>query len=172
VTLGGEPPGRHIAAVGRPESSGGWKKRGATVQATKAAILLCMAMATGVGTWYLRVRIPDNQWRRPSEAGRRSMERGHFGEAERQFAMAVEAARAFGNRDLRLARSLFDQAQALVAQNKRAEAIRVLEQALAIQEKAHGPEHHETVFVFRYYTHLVNGSGRAASAEAAARGGR
>ena len=137
------------------------------MQTTKAAILLCLAMATGAGTWYLQVRIPDNQWRRPSDAGLRSMDQGNFDEADRQFAMAVEAARHFGRRDLRLARSLFDRAQALVAQDKRAEAIPVLEQSLAIHEKAHGLDHHETVSVLQYYSELQHGSGPDAGAQAA-----
>jgi len=125
------------------------------VQTAKAAILLCLAMATGAGTWYLHVQVPDNQWRRPNEAGWRSMNQRRFGEAERQFAMAVEAARAFGSRDPRLARSLFDQAQALVAQARHDEAIPLLEQALAIHENAHGPLHPETVTVLEYYSALI-----------------
>jgi tetratricopeptide (TPR) repeat protein len=137
------------------------------VQTTKAAILLCLAMATGTGTWYLQVRIPDNQWRHSNDAGRRSMDQGNVDEAERQFAMAVETARRFGRRDLRLARSLLDRARALVAQDRRAEAIPVLEQALAIEEKVHGLDHQETVSVLQYYSDLLHGSGPAAGAQAA-----
>ena len=47
----------------------------------------------------------------------------------------------------------------LVAQGRRAEAIPILEQALAIHEKAHGLDHHETVSVLQYYSDLQHGSG-------------
>ena len=60
------------------------------------AMFVSLTVATALGSWYLRVRIPDNQWRRSHEAGRESMSRGRFGEAERQFATAVAAARDLG----------------------------------------------------------------------------
>ena len=41
-----------------------------SVQAAKMAIFLSLAVATALGSWYLGVRLPDNQWRRPQEAGR------------------------------------------------------------------------------------------------------
>ena len=55
--------------------------------------------------------------------------------------VAVEAARVFGDDDPRRARSLFHLAQTLVARSRNAEAIPLLEQAVAINEKALGPEH-------------------------------
>ena len=122
------------------------------MQSAKAAMLFCLTVATGTGSWYLRVRVPDNQWRRPDEAGRESMNRGRFGEADRQFATAIVAAREFGDRDPRLARSLFHRAQALVAQAKPSDAIPLLEQALAIYQRAHGPHHPETAAVLELYS--------------------
>ncbi|MFI5459254.1 MAG: tetratricopeptide repeat protein [Isosphaerales bacterium] len=137
------------------------------MRTAKAAILFCLAVATGSGSWYLRVRVPDNQWRRTDEAGRKSMDQGRFGEADRQFVTAIEAARAFGDRDLRLARSLFHRAQALVAQAKHSDAVPLLEQALAIYEKALGQDHPDVARVREYYAALLRAAGRSADAEAA-----
>src|SRR5262245_49469223 len=100
-----------------------------------------------LGCWYLGVRVPNNQWRRPDEEGRQSMSQGRFDEAERQFAPAVAAARLLGDDDPRLALSLFHQAEALVAQARFAEAIPLFEQALVIDEKALGPDHPDVASV-------------------------
>jgi tetratricopeptide (TPR) repeat protein len=137
------------------------------VQTAKAAILFCLAVATGSGSWYLRVRVPDNQWRRIDEAGRKSMDQGRFGEAERQFATAIAAARSFGDRDPRLAQSLFHRAEALVAQAKHSDAIPVLQQVLAIYQKTHGPHHPETAAVLEYYSALRHGLGRTGGVQPA-----
>ena len=98
-----------------------------SVQSAKMAIWLSLAVATALGSWYLSVRIPESQWRRPHEAGQASMSRGQFGEAEREFATAVELAKALGENDPREALSLFHQADALVAQNRFDDAIPLFE---------------------------------------------
>jgi tetratricopeptide (TPR) repeat protein len=131
------------------------------------AILLSLAVATALGSWYLRVRVPDNQWRRPHEAGRQSMSRGQFGEAERQFATAVELAKALGQDDPRLALSLFHQADALVAQARFDDAIPLFRRALEIGEKALGPDHPDIAPVLEHYAVPLRETGRLAQAEAA-----
>jgi len=125
------------------------------MQAAKVAIFFCLAVAAGSGSWYLCVRIPDNQWRRADKAGQDAMNQGRFTEADRQFTTAVEAARYLRGQHLQLARSLGHRAQALVALAKHSDAIALLEQALAIHVKAHGPDHAETVAVREYCTALT-----------------
>jgi len=137
------------------------------VQAAKMAIFLSLAVATALGSWYLRVRIPERQWRRPHEAGRASMSRGQFGEAEREFATAVELAKALGENDPREALSLYHQADALVAQNRFDDAIPLFERALAIDEKALGPDHPDVAPVLEHYAVPLRRTGRTAQAEAA-----
>jgi tetratricopeptide (TPR) repeat protein len=110
-------------------------------------MLLCLTVATGLGSWYLRVQIPENEWRRPDEAGQTSMDQERYAEAERQFEMAVEAARPFGDQDPRLALSLFHLAQSLAAQAKYTEAIPLLEQSAAIKQTVLGLKHHDVVLV-------------------------
>jgi tetratricopeptide (TPR) repeat protein len=143
-----------------------------SVQAAKMAIFLSLAVATALGSWYLRVRIPERQWRRPHEVGRASMSRGQFGEAEREFATAVELANALGEDDPREALSLFHQADALVAQNRFDDAIPLFERALAIDEKALGPDHPDVAPVLEHYAVPLRRTGRTAQAEAAEDRGR
>jgi tetratricopeptide (TPR) repeat protein len=137
------------------------------VQSAKMAICLSLAVATALGSWYLRVRIPEGQWRRPHEAGRASMSRGQFGEAEREFATAVVLAKALGENDPREALSLFHQADALVAQNRFDDAIPLFERALEIDEKALGPDHPDVAPVLEHYAVPLRQTGRTAQAEAA-----
>jgi hypothetical protein len=127
------------------------------VQAAKAAILLCLAVATGSGTWYLRVRVPENHWYETDQAGVACMHQRRFGEAERQFETAIEVAHAFGDHDLRLGRSVFHRALALVALGKISEAMPLIEQAHAIHTKARGPHHPRTIFIRDYYFSLSCG---------------
>ncbi len=129
------------------------------------AIFLSLAVATALGSWYLGVRIPDDQWRRPHEAGRASMSRGLFGEAEREFATAVELARMLGEDDPREALSLFNQADALVAQERFDDAIPLFQRALEIDEKALGPDHPDVAPVLEHFAVPLRCTGRVAQAE-------
>jgi tetratricopeptide (TPR) repeat protein len=138
-----------------------------SVQAAKMAIFLSLALATALGSWYLGVRIPENQWRRPLEAGRQSMSRGRFGEAEREFATAVELAKTLGQDDPREALSLSNQADALVAQARFDDAIPLFQRALEIDEKALGPDHPDVAPVLEHYAVPLRCTGRFAQAEAA-----
>jgi tetratricopeptide (TPR) repeat protein len=129
------------------------------VRAARVAIVFCMALSTAVGTWYLRVRIPENEWLTACGAGTEALDLGHAAEAERHFLAAVQAARAFGEGDRRLAHSQFLLAQALVGQARKEEALRLLESSLAIYSKSLGRDHADSVRVLEYYTSLRNASG-------------
>jgi tetratricopeptide (TPR) repeat protein len=126
------------------------------VQTAKAAVLVCLTVTAGLGSWYLT----DNQWRRPDEAGQKCLEKDRFVEAERLFAMAVEAARSFGDHDPRLARSLFHQAQSLSAQGKYTEAIPLLEESGSINESILGPDHDDVALVLGHYAAALRKAGR------------
>jgi tetratricopeptide (TPR) repeat protein len=126
------------------------------VQTAKAAMLLCLTVTAGLGSWYLT----DNQWRRPDEAGQRFLKQERFVEAERLFSTAVEAARFFGAHDSRLARSLFHQAQSLSAQGKYTEAIPLLKESATIQERMLGRDHHDVALVLEQYGAALRKSGR------------
>jgi tetratricopeptide (TPR) repeat protein len=129
------------------------------VRAARVAIVFCMAVSTALGTWYLRVRIPEKDWLTSCAAGQDALERGRFSEAERHFLAAVQAARAFGEGDRRLARSQFLLAQALVGQARQTEALGLLERSVAIYTEALGREHAESTRARKYYTSLRNATG-------------
>jgi hypothetical protein len=118
-----------------------------------------MALSTLVGTWYLRVWIPEKEWQTNCAAGSEALDLGRFSEAERHFLAAVEAARHFGGADSRLARSQFLLAQSLVGQARYTEALRLLERSMAVYAKTLGPEHAEPARVLEYYTNVRNASG-------------
>ena len=111
------------------------------METAKVSLFVCLAAATGLGTWYLSVRAPDKQWRLAEQAGKMSTDYERFAEAERQFTMAIEAARVFGDQDSRRALSLFHLANVVCIQGRHTEAISLGQQALAINEKTLGSEH-------------------------------
>jgi hypothetical protein len=144
-------------------------ERGVAVQTGTVSLFVCLALATGVGTWYLHSRVPDNQWRLADETGQRSIEQERFGEAERHFTMAVESARAFGDRDQRLGLSLFHLAQALVAQSKYTEALPFLERSVLIHENVLGIRHPEVSRLLEDHAALLRKLDRTAEAEVISR---
>ena len=119
-----------------------------------AAIVLCLALSTAVGTWYLCVRIPENEWSASCAAGTES----HWtwdglAEAERHLLAAVEAAHAFGERRSTAgAVAVSTCASARRPVQGRPEALRLLESSIAIYDKALGPDHAESARVRLYYT--------------------
>ena len=72
-----------------------------------------------------------------------------------------------GENDPREALSLFHQADALVAQHRFDDAIPLFERALAIDEKALGPDHPDVAPVLEHYAVPLRRMGRIAQAEAA-----
>jgi tetratricopeptide (TPR) repeat protein len=140
-------------------------KRGDRLRAARVAIVFCMAVSSALGTWYLRVRIPENEWLISCGKGTAALEQGRFSEAERHFLAAVEAAHAFGEGDRRLARSQFLLAQALVGQARQTEALRLLERSVAIYTRALGVNHAESARVLEYYTSLRNATAPAEGPE-------
>jgi tetratricopeptide (TPR) repeat protein len=121
-------------------------------------------MAASLGYWYLRAWIPANQWYGPLAAGRRLMSQGHFDQAERQFGLAVAAARQLGKDDPRLGMSLGEQADALVAQERFADAIPLFEHALEIDEKALGPDHPRVARLLEHYAASLQKAGHTSRA--------
>jgi tetratricopeptide (TPR) repeat protein len=136
------------------------------VQSVKAAVVLCLALATGSGLWYLQTWAPNRHWRLADELGRRLLSQEHYGEAERQFSLAVESARSFGERDPRRALSLFHLAQSLVGQSKLDEALPLLEQAVTIHAKSVGHENPDGQQMREYREALLQRLGTAARGNA------
>jgi tetratricopeptide (TPR) repeat protein len=124
-----------------------------------AAVVICMAVSTALGAWYLCVRIPEKEWLVSCTLGREALGLGRFSQAERHFLAALEEARAFGEQDRRLAESQFLMAQALAGEGRQTEALALLERSMAIYEKAIGANHPEFARVAQYYATLRNPAG-------------
>src|SRR4051794_8243552 len=82
----------------------------------------------------------DQRWQRHYDAGQQALAECRYPEARTRLDAAVELARAFGERDPRLAWSLMGLGHVCLAQAKDAESERLFRQALAILEEA--PEGH------------------------------
>jgi len=82
-------------------------------------------------------------WERHNAAGLTSFEQGNYAEAEEHWKAALKEAENFGPQDPRLATSLNNLAEIYRAQGRYAEAEPLYQQALAIDEKALGPDHPE-----------------------------
>jgi hypothetical protein len=136
------------------------------VRSAKAAVVLCLALSTGGGMWYLQTWAPNRQWRLADEAGRRLLSQARYGEAERQFSLAVDATRTFDKHDTRRALSLFHLAQSLVGQSKLDEAVPLLERAATIHEKSLGHDHPDGRRMREYREDLVRGLAATANANA------
>ena len=125
------------------------------MRAARAATVLCMALSTCIGTWYLRMRIPEREWLTSYATVKHALDLGRYSEAERLSLAAVEAARAFGEGDPRMAHSLFLRAQALVGQSRQSEALPLLERCMAIYAKSLGRDRPEFARVLEYYEILA-----------------
>jgi Tetratricopeptide repeat len=139
------------------------------VQTGSVSLFVCLALATGVGTWYLHSRVPENQWRLADATGQRCMDQERYGEAERHFTMAVESARVFGDRDHRLGLSLFHLARALVAQSKYTDALPFLERSVLIHENVLGIRHPEVSRLLEDHAALLRKLDRTTEADVIAR---
>src|SRR5438093_9784823 len=92
-------------------------------------------------------RQDETRWKAQTGAGYQAYQQGRFSEAEHFLAAAVREAEKFGPQDPRLGASLYSLALLYQAQNNYAEAEPLYERALAIVEKAVGPEAPVTAMV-------------------------
>ena len=81
------------------------------------------------------------QWQSHMDAATTAYQQGNYPEAEKQLVAALKEAERFGPQDPRLARTLSSLAEFYEIQGKYAEAEPLHKRALAIFEKALGPEH-------------------------------
>ena len=82
----------------------------------------------------------ETQWKVHMDAADEANRQGHYGDAEKSIKAALKEAERFGPQDLRLGTTLNTLASLYEAQGKYAEAEPLDKRALAIDEKALGPE--------------------------------
>lgn len=109
---------------------------------------------------------PEARWNAAMVAGTKASMLGKWGDAERLYQQAVEAADIFGPQDKRMVRSLNSLAGAYRVQKKNAEAEQALRRALSILESAAEPDKTQIGAMLASLAGLVSSQGRLEEAEA------
>lgn len=115
-------------------------------------MLLCACAGGGV------------EWRRDADLGGRALSHGRLSEAEPALESALARAEAFRPGDVRLASSLNAFGDLRMAQGLPAKAEPLYRRALAIMEKASGPDSPETAAAVAYLAEACAASGKDAEA--------
>ena len=121
--------------------------------------LLCLALATSA---YFVVR--EVAWGTYYAAGIKAAVRGDYPEAERQLGIAIKVAEMFGHQD-RLGETFGNLALIYSKQGRYAEAVSLTKRALAIYEKALGPEHRKVALALNNLGWNYSEQGKYAEAE-------
>jgi len=95
----------------------------------------------------------------------KAYEQADYAEAEKLFLAALKEAEKFGDQVLRLATSLNNLATLYYSQGKYAQAEPLFRRALAIREKALGPEHPQVATVLENYAALLHKLNRESEAD-------
>ena len=96
------------------------------------------------------------------DAAKAAFDRGQYAEAEKQLLTALDEAEKFGEQDPRLAISLNALGMVYDSQGGYAEAEPLYSRALAIAEKALGPEHPTVATALENYAVLLRKTNRKA----------
>ena len=103
--------------------------------------VLPLLIFLGLISYFVSERMREPRWPALHDSGMRALEEGRYAEAERDLKAAVEASEALGDDDPRRALCLSGLATFDGKETRDAEAQSLFEQALAIREKALGPDH-------------------------------
>ncbi len=104
-------------------------------------------------------------WEKANEAGTKALQEGRYAEAERHWTAALKEAETFGEQDTRLATSLNNLALLYGNQGEYGEAEPLYQLALAILEKALGPEHPQVAAGLNNLALLYKTQGKYTEAE-------
>ncbi len=121
--------------------------------------VFCLAL------WATAASAQDTQWKKSNDAGLMAYQQGRYAEAEKLFLAALKEAEKFGEQDPRYATSLNNLAALYDTQGKYAQAEPLYQRALAIDEKALGPEHPDVATDLENYAALLHKLNRDAEAD-------
>lgn len=105
-------------------------------------------------------------WTRNEADGERLLHDGRYDEAEEKLRAAAQHARAAGFDDARLAATLYRLAVVAERRGHVGEALDLYRRALAIEERALGPDHPYVAMVLGSYAALLRRGGQATQAAA------
>jgi len=106
-------------------------------------VLLAMACATETGLAAQEPAAQESPWQANHDAGKKAFEAHRYGEAEKFYSAGLAQAEKFGEKDLRLAVSLFDMGIVYYAQQRYEKAEKMLKRAVTIREDVPGPDEPE-----------------------------
>ena len=108
-----------------------------------------------------QTRAQDGPWEMYMATAGRAYEEARYPDAEKSLQAALKVAEGFGPEDTRLATNLNNLATLYQAQGHYAEAEPLYQRALAIMEKADGPEHPYVATSLENYASLLRRLGSA-----------
>ncbi len=115
--------------------------------------------------WLAGCSNKEKRWEGLIADGETAYQAGRYAEAEKPLLAALQEAEKFGEQDTRLATSLNNLAALYRAQGKYTKAEPLSQRALAIDEKALGPEHPSVATSLNNLAELYPTQGKYAEAE-------
>ena len=119
----------------------------------------------GLSFWFACTSVSDEEWWKYIHAGMQAYQQGRYTDAETSWLAALEEAKQFGDEDVRLATSLNNLALLYNTQGQYAQAEPPYQRALAIYEKALGPDHPNVATSLNNLALLYNTQGQYGQAE-------
>jgi len=107
------------------------------------AVLLVIAWAAGTGLGGQEPEAQESAWQANHDAGKKAFDAHRYGEAEKYYSAGLAQAEKFGEKDLRLAVSLFDMGIIYYVQQRYEKAEKTLKRAITIREDVPGPDEPE-----------------------------
>ncbi len=148
-----------------PQNACGRLQRAMTTGKTRCLLVVLLHVALGCAPAPTSAPAPDATWEMRIAAATYAFLQGDEVEAETQFRAAIEQAEKFAADDPRRARSLNELAVVYSAQGRYADAEPLYKRALAIWEKALGPESPEVATSLNNVASLYQAQGKYADAE-------
>ena len=121
-----------------------------------------LVLIGGIALWLIYAPNQGAKWESYITAAQQAYRQADYAEAEKQSEAALKEAEAFD--DVRLATSLNNLALLYKAQGRYAEAEPLYQRALAIREKALGPEPPDVATSLENYADLLRKTGRVSEA--------
>ncbi|MCH7778027.1 MAG: tetratricopeptide repeat protein [Gemmatimonadetes bacterium] len=125
-------------------------------------LLVGLVLIGGIALWLMYAPNQGAKWESYITAAQQAYQQADYAEAEKQSEAALKEAEAFD--DVRLATSLNNLALLYEAQGRYAEAEPLYQRALAIREKALGPEPPDVATSLENYADLLRKTGRVSEA--------
>ena len=128
--------------------------------------IICLSAGVlGLSFWFACSSVSDAEWERLTKTGGAAYQQGRYTDAETSWLAALEEAKQFGDEDVRLATCLNNLALLYNTQGQYGQAEPYYQRALAIYEKALGPDHPNIATSFNNLALLYNTQGKYALAE-------